>query len=693
MKRPLSVVVLTSLAVLLIGPIPNSLARPPGERLPAGRTGTVPKAIEAIEAAGPASAAYGTGTVVHADALRADKNALANLDVAFSGAAFSSAPTASEITNEVQRIVAPKLDPKKAFGRGTGLELGLGSTPAPLIGQLSEAAAPPSYDEPVHNVIGPLGIPRILTAELLRSQAQSRAVDGCVLGRDQAFGLGSVLDLEVLGGLLATVARPPLREISQSSSTTRIVEGSTDDRLALKSETRQTIAPVTFFKGAPIQFTVEVLGEWALRAVADGADASVHYGPRIYHPETPIVRILGARGEVLGQLTTQMLLTRQGLKIEIPGVAELAVGEPPRMVDSYDGTGAMVTPTMAAAAVDVVRVRLLESDLADVRIGHMEAAVAVPANGVQCPGLTVEHEVDKPTVTPGDEFQYTIEVTNPHDCVLTKVNLVDTLTIPAGVKLEVGSVTPPGGQVAAGLTGADVDALATFPDIGPIGPGETKTVTIKVNVPLGSAPGALKALAVATGICPAEVVPSTDVHGPGRPGTPGVGDIPVRGEDSVTGPEVAAVGGPLCTVPSVSGLTPEGAKEKLVKAGCDLGDVTTDTTGKPGEPGTITIQNPPAGDKVPLETEVDVVIAPPAQGSMLFPAGIGSQATAGPAPRESVAGETATRTPTEVGAGPTLVRTGGVAYAGLALWLLVMGLSALLASSNWLWRLARRPTS
>ena len=44
-------------------------------------------------------------------------------------------------------------------------------------------------------------------------------------------------------------------------------------RLGLQSETRQTIAPVTFFKGAPFQFTVELLGEWVLRAFAGTAGA------------------------------------------------------------------------------------------------------------------------------------------------------------------------------------------------------------------------------------------------------------------------------------------------------------------------------------------------------------------------------------------------------------------------------------
>ena len=55
-----------------------------------------------------------------------------------------------------------------------------------------------------------------------------------------------------------------------------------------------------------------------------------------------------------------------------------------------------------------------------------------------------------------------------------------------------------------------------------------------------------------------------------------------------------------------------------------------------------------------------------------------------------VLGATANRLPTEISAAPTLAKTGGVALAGLALWLLVSGLLSNLAGSERLWRLTRR---
>lgn len=786
MKRPLRVVVLAVLALLLVGPVPDSLARPGSKAQgPAGPT------FRALGRAPDTSAAYGTGTVVHADAVRAGQTSLVNLDVAFSGAAYSSAADGEAITNEVRRLVTEKLGANAGFGRGTGLELGLGSDPIPLIGQLSKAAAPPSTDL-VHKVIGPLGIPNVLTAELLRSQAQARAADGCVLGRDQAYGLGSVLDLEVLGGLISTVARPPRREVSQSTSTSRIVPGSEPGRLGLKSETRQTIAPVTLFKGTPIQFTIEVLGEWALRATADGAKGTVHYGPLTRSPETPIVRVLDARGKVLGQITTQQLLGDDGLEIVIPGVAEIVIGEDPRMIGSDAASKAVVKPTEVAAAVDVVRVKMLNGQLADVRVGHMEAAVNVPAGGVRCPGLTVDQTVDPVSVTPGQEFEYTITITNPHDCILDEVKLVDTITTTPGVKYELLSSTPPGGNLAGGVV--------TYNDLSPLAAGATKIVKVKVKIPMDSAPGTLTSNAVVTGVCPDTQLPTTDVDGPNTPSTPPA-DIPVRGEDTLVGPTVGVcivpnldgktlaeakslieaagctvgdikdggppadpgdlgkvvgqdpapntsvpigtpvditIGGPLCTVPSLSGLTPDQAKTALEQAGCKLGDITTGPDG-PGDPGTITNQTPPAGDKVPTGTEVDVTIEPAGPASCIVPNLAGKtqaeakaaleaagcllgDVTVGPnnpnlagkvtdqstkdgtsVPRGTevditvagpvgtdlgtqVLGETANRAGTNGGAGslaaPNLARTGGVALAGMALWLLVSGLLTTAAGSR-----------
>ncbi len=793
MKHPFRVV-LVALTLLLLG-TPNSVARSKNPRVPVGRSVATPKVIKDVQVG--SAAGYATGTVVHADALRAGKNAVVNLDVAFSGAAFSQTPAPAPFENEVQRLVA-HLDTKKALGRGTGLELGLLSDPKPLIGKLSKAEAPDST-ELITSKVGPINIPGIVYAELLKSGAKARATKtGCPMSNEAGYGIGSVLNLEVLGGLLATNASPPYREVAQSSSITRIVPKVVDGKtvLGLKSETRQTIAPVTLFKGLPFQFTVEVLGEWALRAMAfgDAADPSLHYGPRNLSPETPVVRILDRKGDPIFQVTTQQLplIGEKGLHVEIPGVAEIAIGEFPRMIGDAFGSDALIEDTQVAAAVDVVRVRLLKGQLADVRVGHMEAAVAVPAGGVQCPGLTVDETVDPPTVTTGEEFTYEIDITNPNDCIVNNLKLVATTTLPQGVTIELVSTTPSGSQSTS---------TVTFDNLGTLGPDETKTIKIKSKVPLGSAEGLIKALAVAEGICPVEVVPPGDTDGPQNQGTPDTGpNIPVRGEDSVDGPNVdtctvpkvqglplaeatrliieagcdvgkvtedpdadeddegkvtdqtpddvpkgtdidITVGGDLCTVPSVIGKSIAEAEQLLKDAGCDLGDTNKPGGDNSGTPGTINIQDVPAGDVVPAGTKVNVGLVPGGDTNLIAastscnvpglvgmteaeartkveqagcvlvvePKNTSDQTKLGKVlaqnpgadavvPRGStvtvdigvqVLGDTLTAGQ-EATAAPNLARTGGLFLGGLSLWLLVGGLVARGAGSKRLWRLARR---
>jgi hypothetical protein len=116
------------------------------------------------------------------------------------------------------------------------------------------------------------------------------------------------------------------------------------------------------------------------------------------------------------------------------------IGEDPRMINDTAQSDPITEPTQVAAAADVVRVKLLKGTLADVRVGHMEAAVTVPKGGVQgCPGLTVDQKPDKSTVTTGEDFIYEITITNPNDCVVSNLKLVEAPTAPAGVKFEIVS--------------------------------------------------------------------------------------------------------------------------------------------------------------------------------------------------------------------------------------------------------------
>src|SRR5581483_5154999 len=103
----------------------------------------------------------------------------------FSGAAFSSAPLAQPTTNEMARIVAPALAAGNAYARGSGLEVGVAIDQSGqnqiIPGSIAEAKAPPSTGL-VTKEVGPVDANPLLSADLLRGQAQGLANAACTTG-------------------------------------------------------------------------------------------------------------------------------------------------------------------------------------------------------------------------------------------------------------------------------------------------------------------------------------------------------------------------------------------------------------------------------------------------------------------------------------------------------------------------------
>lgn len=464
---------------------------------------------------------YATGAVTHADALQTGGTRIVNSDLAFSGASVASKGLGARLTSEVGTVVQPALGDKRTYGRGSGFEASA-FEPTPVENDLIltakvEASAPPSAGPTTQETALPFD--PFAYASLLRGRSEARwGGADCVLGADLSFGLGYAAGTQLVDGdfgapgsspqleqpLLTTDALAPERAFSQSLSRTRLVPQTAANgavlgpNLGLMNETRQTIAPTTLFKGTPQQFTIEVLGEWVLRVVATGlpGGAYVHYGPGAVSPETPILRTIDAAGNVTNILTFQQFLSNAGFVFTFPGLAEIAVGEDPRAIGGDGNSNPTLTPegTVAAAAVDVVRVKTLFGDLQieDLRIGHMEARAQVPAGGIAC-GLGVAKRSEPESVTPGSEFTYVITVTNPYDCTLTDVKVVDTITTTAGINFTVLSQDPSANAVAANTL--------TWNDVGPIAPGAAKELRVRVRVEPNSASGLFTDRAVATANC------------------------------------------------------------------------------------------------------------------------------------------------------------------------------------------------
>jgi uncharacterized repeat protein (TIGR01451 family) len=496
-------------------------------------------------------AAYGTASVVHEHLLQVGETRFENADVAFSGAAFASGPV-SEIKNEMARIINPALAAGNAYARGSGLEVGLGigqSEPNQIVpGSIAEAKAPPStglVDKQVPNV----SVPGVVSADLLKGQAQAKANSACTTGTDLSYGLGYAANLDLVNSTVNSAATTPDRAVSQSRSHTFLVpqEGAPSPirKFGLASETRQTIAPVTLFAGTGNEITLEFAGEWVLRTVADGKVGKVFYGPGNVTPETPLVRILrpGDSGpEVQKILSTQDLFGAAGFILDVSPLLKVSVGAPPRMIGGADNSKPVETGTFAAAAVDVVRVTLLDVEggltAADVRIGHMENATAVPEGGIEC-GIQMSKNTDKPKVGRGETFTWTINVTNPNDCVLTQLKVVDTITADPGIVWTVDSASPTASQMSSGNV--------TWNDIGPLNPGQSKDLKITLTVGSTSGGGLFHDLAKASGVCgPAE----------GTAGAEAAIRVPLEASVTLDLPEVSAALGALLPreLPRTGGL-------------------------------------------------------------------------------------------------------------------------------------------
>lgn len=227
---------------------------------------------------------------------------------------------------------------------------------------------------------------------------------------------------------------------------------------------------------------------------------------------------------------------------------------------------------------------------------------------------------------------------------------------PAGLRLLARPIDVLPGEFAAYGTGTVVHADALTP------PGGT-TGLIGLDVAFS---GAAFSSAVPSGrLIEAGCKLGEVTEGPSGPGEPGTvtDQTPNAGTTAAVGTEVnITVNGPLCTVPTLVGLAEDKARELVEAEGCKL-DVTTEPVTNLADAGKVRGQSPDAGSKLPPGSTVNVTIGTSAEV-------LGIRA-------DRVRAEVATET-----AGGNLARTGGIALGGVALWLVVSGLSLRLAGRS-----------
>lgn len=504
---------------------------------------------------------FATGSPVHVHALQASAAGpkLVNVDEAFSGASFHSKGLGTALNNEMNEAIQPAKPEKNSYGRGTGLEIGAGTSvpnnpDANQIaeGGLAEAAAQPpdpstgapnayQTDLITKDLVKVPGDP-VVYANTLRGAAQAMWNNRYVLpmlGNPIAFGMGYAADAQLIdtgtansdgtfpSPVIAVDTSDPERAVSQSVSYSYLVNNG-DGTCGVASEVHETIAPVRLNvppdADPTTDTTIEFLGEWVLRAVATGKPGGGHltYAPAgSPTPTTPIIRIIDSSG-VNQILKFQDLFGDTGFvtPTSLSQILSLAVGEDPRAIskpgdDPDPDSKPTITDTNVSAAVDVVRLGLLHADSPnngvqglDLRFGHMEVSATVPAGGVNCE-IPVSKTVTPNPVNVGGNLTFTVNVPVdkdaliPFPCQLTHIKLVDVVGIaqaddPAKPpRLTLTGGTAPNGS--AGVVSADGQSI-TFADIGTYTPGDPPlVVTITGTVPASSGTGRLKDTVKATG--------------------------------------------------------------------------------------------------------------------------------------------------------------------------------------------------
>ena len=465
---------------------------------------------------------YSTGTAVHIGALQHGTTRLVDTEVAFSGANVNSSGLGAALINEMEQAYQTATTAADmAAGRGSGLEIGVGTTVPNLtnanqinLGTTVQAFAPVSTELLTANFTD-VNLDPIINSDYLRGQAQAIYNEKvCVLGQPISSGLGYAGSARLVGTPSSEMLATNTGEnaVNQSRSFTWLIPNG-DNTYGLVTETHQILAPLTLIPGAaeplPDALSIEFAGEWVLRSTATGkpGGAKVEYAPvGSPDPTTKVITVKASGTEVLA-LTMQQFLSNEGRVFDIPNVGQIALGEDPRAIGDMNTASKpelAANGTVAAAAVDVVRIialplaDTLDIDLADLRIGHMESRAMVPEGGIQC-SIPVTKTGTPASVEAGTDQIMTYTITVPSDveafkaiaCDVVNLRVTDVTTADPGVMFNIVSASN-GGKISGNTV--------TWDSLGTYKPGDPAIVlTIGLTVPKESAAGMIRDTATATG--------------------------------------------------------------------------------------------------------------------------------------------------------------------------------------------------
>ena len=454
-------------------------------------------------------AGYATGTVLHTNALESAGTRVLGVGEAVTGSQVDSNGLKA-ITDEMDRVVTISPAGDKSAGKGIGLEACIAQPNSEAcaveLGDPAHTSAPPSTGVVTNDLIGVPGDP-LAYASVLRGQSQALWSDSqCILGRDISFGRAHAADVQLLnsGGtapddsflepLLATDIGQAGTASTYSHEFLDVARNSNGVPIStvfgLSSEVTMDLVPITLFKGTENEVTIELAGTWALRASTGGipGSANIEFGPDETPDDIPLLRIVQP-----GEDPTNILLlddiidaiSEGGLEIDATPLVKVTIGEQPRAINGAFGSAPTqaANGTLASAAVDVVRIEVLNPDaathVAEIRVGHMEVKAQTPSGGINC-GIPVTKSANPPGVTVNQTFVVTIKIDNPFGCDLTNVRVVDRITTVGSARFQVVDTNPNATTVPAG-SNLDKGTIIWTTGVGPIPKGGSKSITATIR--------------------------------------------------------------------------------------------------------------------------------------------------------------------------------------------------------------------
>jgi hypothetical protein len=451
---------------------------------------------------------YATGSQVHLAAVQTAASKLVGVEQAFSGISVNSGGLATALTDPATgALVQPALSSSKfAYGRGAGLEVGLG-VPAATANQIklgiAEANSPPVTPVVTKTVL-PINLPGLLVAGVLKGIAGA-AVDPnfCTLGQPLAYGEGDAAGVGLLGA-------PPLVSLSgtqtqtaQSQSRSDLVANS-DGTFGLQSSVAEHIAPISvnLGTGLSIQISLGGSGVNAPITLTTKTDGKGHNSVALTNTGTlnvslvaagvtttilnvDITKILPAGlninantlpivGTLLSGLGITLSLTVAGVPHAIPGF--------PTGANAISGAYDLLTLNAGLGALQI----------AGLNVGHMQTGVDLQSGAIACT-VPVAKVANPAVVTAGNSFTWTILVPASaaalaaSTCDLTHIMVTDKISIKSG------SPTFTVGTISNGGVYNTTTGTVSWPNVGNYHPGDPPiALTVNVSVPAGSPAGVLQ---------------------------------------------------------------------------------------------------------------------------------------------------------------------------------------------------------